>query len=77
MIAAGSMKLSDGTITSVAQYSFSNGTWKSIGSGTDLPGPATAIEVNSGNVNSIFAGGRCVHEAIPRQNYLMLHQVER
>jgi hypothetical protein len=71
------MKLSDGTITSVAQYSFTNGTWESVGSGTDLPGPATAIEVNDGNVNSIFAAGRWVHEALKRQSYLMLRQVKR
>ncbi|KAK2467777.1 hypothetical protein APHAL10511_000072 [Amanita phalloides] len=58
LIAAGSMKLADGTITGVAQYSLTNETWTSLGSGSDLPGPVTAVEVNDGKVNSIFAAGR-------------------
>ncbi|KAF8622348.1 hypothetical protein AX15_007080 [Amanita polypyramis BW_CC] len=58
LIVAGSIKLSDGTITNVAQYSLNNETWTSIGSGSDLPGPVTAVEVNDGNVRSIFAAGR-------------------
>lgn len=58
LIAAGSIKLSDGTFASVAQYSLTNGTWTPVGSSTDLPGPATALEVNNGNAHSIFAAGR-------------------
>ncbi|KAJ7901690.1 cortical protein marker for cell polarity-domain-containing protein [Mycena olivaceomarginata] len=33
-------------------------TWASVGKGTDLPGPVTAVEVNAGNTSSIFAAGR-------------------
>lgn len=29
-----------------------------IGSGSDLPGPVEALEVNNGNSSSIFAAGR-------------------
>lgn len=31
-----------------------------MGSGSDIPGPVTAVEVNGGNASSIFAAGRYV-----------------
>jgi len=58
LIVAGSLKMPDGTVASVAQYSLTNRTWAAVGSGTDLPGPASAVEVNDGNENSLFAAGR-------------------
>ncbi|KAJ7675057.1 cortical protein marker for cell polarity-domain-containing protein [Mycena rosella] len=58
LIAAGSIALSDNTAANVAQFVFSNATWASLGSGSDLPGPVTAVEVNGGNASSIFAAGR-------------------
>ncbi|KAF9071081.1 cortical protein marker for cell polarity-domain-containing protein [Rhodocollybia butyracea] len=58
LIAAGSIMLSDNTGTNVAQLTFSNMTWAAIGSGSDIPGPVTAMEVNDGNASSIFAAGK-------------------
>ncbi|KAJ7045370.1 cortical protein marker for cell polarity-domain-containing protein [Mycena alexandri] len=58
LITAGSIALSDNTAANVAQFSFANATWASVGSGSDLPGPVTAVEVNAGNASSIFAAGR-------------------
>ncbi|KAJ7497160.1 cortical protein marker for cell polarity-domain-containing protein [Mycena latifolia] len=58
LIAAGSIALSDNTAANVAQFTFSNTTWAPLGSGSDLPGPVTAVEVNAGNSSSIFAAGR-------------------
>ncbi|KAG5652238.1 hypothetical protein H0H81_005732 [Sphagnurus paluster] len=58
LIAAGSIALSDNTISNVVQFGFSNATWSALGTSTELPGPVTAIEVNNGNVSSIFAAGR-------------------
>jgi hypothetical protein len=59
LVASGSMTLPDNTAaTNVLKYTFSNSTWSAIGSGGDLPGPVTALEVNSGNENSIFAAGK-------------------
>ncbi|KAH7922374.1 hypothetical protein BV22DRAFT_1017405 [Leucogyrophana mollusca] len=58
LIAAGSINLSGSTSTNVAQYSFANSTWTAVGDGADIPGPVTAVEVNNGNVSSIFAAGR-------------------
>jgi hypothetical protein len=59
LVASGSMTLPDDTVaTNVLKYTFSNSTWSAIGSGGDLPGPVTALEVNSGNENSIFAAGK-------------------
>ena len=60
LIAAGSLKMSDGTVASVAQFSLTNRTWAAVGSSADLPGPASAVGVNDGNENSLFAAGRCV-----------------
>jgi hypothetical protein len=57
-IAAGSIALSDNTAANVAQFVFANNSWTAIGSGSDLPGPVTAVEVNNGNVSSIFAAGK-------------------
>ncbi|KAJ7188405.1 cortical protein marker for cell polarity-domain-containing protein [Mycena filopes] len=58
LITAGSIALSDNTAANVAQFTFANNTWASVGSGSDLPGPVTAVEVNAGNTSSIFAAGR-------------------
>ncbi|KAJ7622816.1 cortical protein marker for cell polarity-domain-containing protein [Mycena polygramma] len=58
LIAAGSIALSDNTAANVAQFAFSNSTWASVGTGSDLSGPVTAVEVNAGNTSSIFAAGR-------------------
>jgi hypothetical protein len=58
-VASGALDLpGDGGAANVVQYSFSNGTWSAVGSGSDLPGPVTAVEVNGGNSSSIFAAGR-------------------
>ncbi|KAJ7132890.1 cortical protein marker for cell polarity-domain-containing protein [Mycena crocata] len=58
LIASGSIALSDNTAANVAQFTFSNSSWVSVGSGSELPGPVTAVEVNAGNTSSIFAAGR-------------------
>ncbi|KAF7362018.1 SH3 domain-containing protein [Mycena venus] len=58
LIASGSIALSDNTAANVVQFAFANRTWASIGKGSDLPGPVTAVEVNAGNTSSIFAAGR-------------------
>ncbi|PBK91327.1 hypothetical protein ARMGADRAFT_1046488 [Armillaria gallica] len=58
LVAAGSIALSDNTEANVAQFSFSNSSWASVGSGADIPGPVTALEVNSANSSSIFAAGK-------------------
>ncbi|KAF8513096.1 cortical protein marker for cell polarity-domain-containing protein [Hysterangium stoloniferum] len=57
LIAAGSIRLSDGTSANVAAYSFTNSTWSAVGQGTQIPGPVTACEVDNGNFSSIFAAG--------------------
>ncbi|KAH9949614.1 cortical protein marker for cell polarity-domain-containing protein [Amylocystis lapponica] len=58
MVASGSIALADGTQANVATYSLPNATWESLGSGSDLPGPVTAVAVNDGNSSSVFAAGR-------------------
>ncbi|KAJ7209519.1 cortical protein marker for cell polarity-domain-containing protein [Mycena pura] len=58
LIASGSIALSDNTAANVAQFTFSNATWAAVGSGSELSGPVTAVEVNAGNVSSVFAAGR-------------------
>ncbi|KAJ7287703.1 cortical protein marker for cell polarity-domain-containing protein [Mycena rebaudengoi] len=58
LIVAGSIALSDNTAANVAQFTFSNATWATVGSSAQLPGPVTAVEVNAGNTSSIFAAGR-------------------
>ncbi|KAL1942645.1 hypothetical protein VTO73DRAFT_4885 [Trametes versicolor] len=65
LIAAGSIVLADNTPANVASYAFSNTTWSAVGSGSDLPGPVTAAEVNAGNINSIFAAGRTTDGTSP------------
>ena len=65
-MASGSLSLpsSSAFAVSVATFSFSNNTWTGLGNEGDLPGPATAVEVNNGNSSSIFAAGRyllCLH----------------
>ncbi|PPQ89535.1 hypothetical protein CVT25_012207 [Psilocybe cyanescens] len=58
LVAAGSITLSDSTSANVAQYSLQNATWSSLGAGSDIPGPISAVGVNSGNASSIFAAGK-------------------
>ncbi|KAK7057316.1 SH3 domain-containing protein [Favolaschia claudopus] len=58
LIASGSIALSDNTAANVVQFAFANNTWASVGKGSDIPGPVTAVEVNAGNASSIFAAGR-------------------
>ncbi|KAF5346310.1 hypothetical protein D9758_011480 [Tetrapyrgos nigripes] len=58
LFTAGSINLNDGTLANVAQLSISNKSWSAVGSGSDIPGPVTAVEVNNGNAASIFAAGR-------------------
>lgn len=58
LVASGSIALADGTAANVAKYAFANATWTAVGSGADLPGPVTAVEVNNGNLSSIFAAGQ-------------------
>ncbi|KIK97216.1 hypothetical protein PAXRUDRAFT_10306 [Paxillus rubicundulus Ve08.2h10] len=65
LIAAGAITLSDGTSANVAQYSFANTTWTAIGNPTAIPGPVTAVEVNNGNLSSIFAAGRTADGSLP------------
>lgn len=60
IIASGSIALADGSVANVAQYAVANGTWTAVGGSNALPGPVTALEVNDGNVSSIFAAGRYV-----------------
>ncbi|KAF8210076.1 cortical protein marker for cell polarity-domain-containing protein [Mycena galopus ATCC 62051] len=58
LIASGSIALSGNTAANVAQFTFANRSWTSVGEGSDIPGPVTAVAVNDGNVSSIFAAGR-------------------
>ncbi|KAF9231294.1 cortical protein marker for cell polarity-domain-containing protein [Melanogaster broomeanus] len=44
---------------------FANTTWTAIGDQTVIPGPVTAVEVNSGNSSSIFAVGRTADGSSP------------
>lgn len=55
---AGSIALSDNTEANVAQLTLSNNSWVAVGSGSDIPGPVTAVEVNDANSSSIFAAGK-------------------
>ncbi|KAG6862277.1 hypothetical protein C0995_015974 [Termitomyces sp. Mi166 len=58
LVASGSIALSDNTVSNVVQFTFSNNTWVALGSTGELPGPVSAIEVNNGNISSVFAAGR-------------------
>ncbi|KAL5528412.1 hypothetical protein ACEPAF_7548 [Sanghuangporus sanghuang] len=58
LFASGSIALSDGTPANVAMFAFDNSTWSAVGSGSDLPGPVTAVTVDDGNSSSIFAAGK-------------------
>ncbi|KAJ3999992.1 cortical protein marker for cell polarity-domain-containing protein [Lentinula boryana] len=58
LVAAGSIALSDSTEANVAQLTLSNMSWAAVGSGSDIPGPVTALEVNDANASSIFAAGK-------------------
>lgn len=46
----------------MAQFSITNQTWAAVGSGSDIPGPITALEVNNLNATSLFAAGQLVAE---------------
>ncbi|KAE9401582.1 hypothetical protein BT96DRAFT_918714 [Gymnopus androsaceus JB14] len=63
LIAAGSIALSDNTEANVAQLTLSNMTWAAVGSGSEIPGPVTAVEVNDANSSSIFAAGKTTDNA--------------
>ncbi|KAF9232806.1 cortical protein marker for cell polarity-domain-containing protein [Melanogaster broomeanus] len=65
LIAGGVITLSGGISANIAQYSFANTTWTAIGDQTAIPGPVTAVEVNSGNSSSIFAAGRTADGSSP------------
>ncbi|KAG8731577.1 hypothetical protein FRC11_003554 [Ceratobasidium sp. 423] len=65
LIVAGALTLGDGTSANVAQYSFDNSTWISVGGGNGVPGPVTALSVDSLNSNSIFAAGRASDGSTP------------
>ncbi|KAJ7072485.1 cortical protein marker for cell polarity-domain-containing protein [Mycena amicta] len=69
LIASGSLALSDNSAANVAQFTFANGTWASVGSNSEIAGPVTAVEVNAGNVSSIFAAGR-FHADFPQGSTL-------
>ncbi len=61
LVIAGSFVMSDSTVAYVAQYSFANSTWVSLGkAGTgagQIPGPATAMTVDNNNSSNIFISG--------------------
>ncbi|CAE6429429.1 unnamed protein product [Rhizoctonia solani] len=65
LIVAGALTLSDGSSANVAQYSFDNSTWISVGGGNGVPGPVTALSVDNLNSNSIFAAGRASGGSTP------------
>lgn len=65
LIAAGSLTLNDGTPANVAKFFFSNQTWSAVGSGSDIPGPVTAIRTNELNLSSIFVAGRSTDNSTP------------
>ncbi|EAU91377.1 hypothetical protein CC1G_07412 [Coprinopsis cinerea okayama7 len=58
MFVGGSLMLSDNTLGNVLQFAFGNATWTTVGTGSELPGPVTAVEVNNRNASSIFAAGQ-------------------
>lgn len=72
MVASGSILL-QGATANVAQYTISNTTWHAIGTGSDLPGVVTAVEVNGGNASSIFAAGRSVSSTLYLRCILINH----
>ena len=59
-MAGGSITLSGSSSDNVLEFTFNNASWNTVGDGSSLPGPVTAITVNNGNSSSIFAAGRCV-----------------
>lgn len=58
IVIAGSLALADGTAANVAEFTVANKTWAAVGISNQLPGPVTAMEVNDGNLSSIFAAGQ-------------------
>jgi len=58
MYVGGSLGTSETSAANVLAYAFTNSTWSAVGSGSDIPGPVTAVEINNGNTSSIFAAGR-------------------
>ncbi|CUA66690.1 Polarized growth protein rax2 [Rhizoctonia solani] len=65
LVVAGALTLEDGTLANVAQYSFDNSTWISVGGANGVPGPVTALSVDELNSNSIFAAGRANDGSTP------------
>ncbi|CAE6426663.1 unnamed protein product [Rhizoctonia solani] len=65
LVVAGALTLADGTSANVAQYSFDNSTWVSVGGANGVPGPVTALSVDSLNSSSIFAAGRASDGSAP------------
>ncbi|CAE6438559.1 hypothetical protein ACGC1H_006973 [Rhizoctonia solani] len=64
LVVAGALTLDDGTPANVAQYSFDNSTWMSIGA-NGVPGPVTALSVDNLNSSNIFAAGRASDGSAP------------
>jgi len=58
LVVSGAFSLPDSSSGNVALFSLGNNTWTRLGKDGDLPGPATAVEVNAGNSSSIFAAGK-------------------
>ncbi|KAJ3504246.1 hypothetical protein NLJ89_g8037 [Agrocybe chaxingu] len=58
LVAGGSINLADNTASNVVEFNFDNATWVAVGTGSEIPGPVTALEVNSGNSSSLFAAGQ-------------------
>lgn len=65
VIVGGSLTLADGTPANVAMYNTANSTWAAVGSGSQIPGPVTAIAVDNLNATSIFAAGRSADGTTP------------
>ena len=58
LVASGAFSFPDSSSVNVALFLFGNNTWTKLGKDGDLPGPVTALEVNAGNLSSIFAAGK-------------------
>lgn len=54
---AGAFTLSDGTAAYVAKYDFGSSAWTTLASGDQLSGPVTAMALDDGDVNKIYAAG--------------------
>lgn len=58
LVTSGAFSLPDNPSVNVALFSFGNNTWTRLGKDGDFLGPVTALEVNAGNLSSIFAAGK-------------------